>query len=53
MALLVKKAQELVVSHGFDEKASAGPVVRSLPLPFWSRSLLLLEAKSAAGLSYL
>ncbi|EJD00956.1 NAD-aldehyde dehydrogenase [Fomitiporia mediterranea MF3/22] len=27
MAILVKKTQELVVSHGFDEKASAGPVV--------------------------
>ncbi|KAL5508448.1 hypothetical protein ACEPAH_6067 [Sanghuangporus vaninii] len=27
MALLVEKAKTLVVSHGFDERASAGPVV--------------------------
>ena len=54
MAILVKKVQELVVSHGFNEKASAGPVVRSQSLPFWSCSLVLLrEAKSAAGQRYL
>ena len=27
MELLIKTAKELVVSNGFDEKASAGPVV--------------------------
>ena len=28
MGILIQKAKELVISHGFDEDAAAGPVVR-------------------------
>ena len=48
VSILVQKAKELVVSHGFDETASAGPVVRARSAKISSSLPSLLSRHTAS-----